>query len=66
MNASLTTDIPTSRDLVFRKFCESQCLSMGDSYPIQDTFKHASRNSSSQIDYILCSAGESLNLIQNI
>ena len=66
MNASLTRDIPTSRDLVFRKFCESQCLSMGDNYPIQDTFQHASGNSSSQIDYILCSAGESLTLIQDI
>ena len=39
---------------------------MGDNYQIQDTFQHASRNSSSQIDYILCSAGERLNLIQDI
>ena len=39
---------------------------MGDNYPIQDTFHHASGISSSQIDYILCSAGESLNLIQDI
>ena len=66
MNASLTRDIPTSRDLVFRKFCESQSLSMGDNYPIQDTFQHASGNSSSQIDYILCSVGENLNLIKGI
>ena len=66
MNASLTREIPTSRDLVFSKFCESQCLSMGDNYQIQDTFQYASGNSSSQIDYILCSAGESLNLIQDI
>ena len=39
---------------------------MGDNYPIQDTFQHASGNSSSQIDYILCSSGECLNLIQDI
>ena len=66
MNASLTRDIPTPRDLVFRKFCELQSLSMGDNYPIQDTFQHASGNSSSQIDYILCSVDENLNLIQGI
>ena len=39
---------------------------MGDNYPIQDLFQHASGNPSSKIDYILCSAGECLNLIQDI
>ena len=55
MNASLTKENPTSRDNMFRKFCDSQCLYMRDNYPIGNTFQHASGHSSSQIDYILCS-----------
>ena len=64
MNASLTREIPTSRDSVFRKFCESQCLCMGDNYPTGDTFQHASGNFSSQIDYVLCSASDALYLVK--
>ena len=66
MNASLTREIPTSRDSVFREFCESQCLCMGDNYPTGDTFQHASGNSSSQIDYILCSASDALYLVKEV
>ena len=66
MNASLTREIPTSRDSVFREFCESQCLCMGDNYPTGDTFQHASGNSSSQIDYILCSASDGLYLVKEV
>ena len=30
MNASLVREVPTVRDTVFRKFCESHCLSIGE------------------------------------
>ena len=66
MNASLTREIPTSRNRVFRKFCGSQCLCIGDNYPIGDNFQRVSGDSSSNIDYILCSASDASHLVKEV
>ena len=66
MNASLVREVPTARDTVLRKFCESHYLSIGENYLKKNTFQHFSGNSSSQIDYILCSGCDADNLIQDV
>ena len=66
MNASLVREVPTVRDTVFRKFCESHCLFIGENYPKKNTFQHFSGNSSSQIDYILYSGCDTDNLVQDV
>ena len=62
LNASLTREVPNSRDNILGKFFVSQHLSMCEDYPIMNTFVHPNGKSQSQIYYILCvgNSGDSL------
>ena len=62
LNASLTREVPNSRDNVLRKFCPSQHLSVCEDYPVMNTFVHPNGKSQSQTYYILCvgNSGDSL------
>ena len=52
-NASLHRGSHLHRDVLFREFVEEHELKLDSNYPVQDTFFHASSDSSSQIDYFL-------------
>ena len=62
LNASLTREVPNSRDSILRKFCASQHLSISENYPVMNTFVHSNGKSQSQIDFILYvgNSGDSL------